>query len=274
MARGLEVIEDLLPGLTGELAAHGAPLVDPRLHGRWFLNGGYHDRRLVAAEQPTLLVSRPLLEGVIRERVLCLPNVRAIARCDVVGLISDDTRRRVIGVRVLRRQAGSAQETVPADVVVDASGRRSRTPAWLEALGYPSPVEEQVRVDLTYTSRRYRRRTADLDGDDFAMVFPDPTTRRAGVVAAQDGDRWRSRSSATSASMPRPTTPGTTSTRGRWRRRPVRRRWPRRTAQPPGGHAVPGQPASPLRPAADIPRGPRRHRRRGCAASTLSTPRA
>jgi len=190
MARGREILEDLFPGLTRELVARGAPLSDARARGRWFLQGGYYHRRQVAGGQETHLVSRPLLEGAIRARVLALPNVRAIERCDALGLVADEGSGRVTGVRVLRRRTGSAEEVVPGDLVVDASGRGSRAPAWLEALGYPRPAEEQVQVGIGYTSRFYRRDPEDLGGDHFAMVFPEPATRRAGLAAAQEGGRW------------------------------------------------------------------------------------
>ena len=165
-------------------------MTDPRVNGRWFLNGGYYDRQPAGAPQPTLLVGRPLLEGVIRARVLQLPNVRVIERCDALGLVADQHRGRITGVHVLRRRAGSAEEVVAADLVVDASGRASRASAWLQALGYDPPVEERIGIDLTYTSRQFRRLPTDLDGDHFAMVFPDPDTRRAGLAAAQQDDRW------------------------------------------------------------------------------------
>jgi 2-polyprenyl-6-methoxyphenol hydroxylase-like FAD-dependent oxidoreductase len=190
MVRGREVVEDLFPGLTGELVALGAPLSDARARGRWFVRGGYHHRQRVGSGQETLMVSRPLLEGMVRARALALPNVRAIERCDALGLAATADGSRVTGVRVLRRQAGSAEEVAPADLVIDASGRGSRAPAWLASLGYAPPAEEQVRVGLAYTSRFYRRAEGDLGGDHFAAVFAEPDARRAGVAIAQEGERW------------------------------------------------------------------------------------
>ena len=181
-------MEDLFPGLTSDLEAQGAPLTDPRVHGRWFLNGGYYDTRQVGGGQSTLLVSRPLLEGTIRARVLGLPNVRAIECCDARPgrrPRSSACHRRA-GCCAGRQAAGRGDDG-------GGGGGRQRTrvprPSWLEALGYQSPVEEQVRVGLAYTSRFHARRPDDLGGDHFAMVFP---TRHASrrVAAAQDGNRW------------------------------------------------------------------------------------
>ena len=46
----------------------------------------------------------------------------------------------------------------PSDLVVDASGRGSRTPQWLRALGVPAPEESRVDIRLGYASRLFRRR--------------------------------------------------------------------------------------------------------------------
>jgi len=45
--------------------------------------------------------------------------------------VSDCERRRVSGVGVAHRDSGSAEHTVAADLVVDATGRGSRTRARL-----------------------------------------------------------------------------------------------------------------------------------------------
>ncbi len=55
-------------------------------------------------------------------------------------------RHRGAGAPSRRRQR--RRSCCDADLVVDASGRGSRTPAWLEALGYPPPQQEQVRIGL------------------------------------------------------------------------------------------------------------------------------
>ena len=110
----------------------------------------------------------------MRARVQALPNVRLVDRCDVVGLVTTPDGRRVTGARVLRRADGSAEELLGADLVVDASGRGSRTPAWLDALGYPPPEREQVQIGLGYATRTYRLPPDALDGDLAMLVAATP----------------------------------------------------------------------------------------------------
>ena len=46
-------------------------------------------------------------------------------------------------------------EVLPADVVIDCSGRFSATPRWLEAAGWGAPPVKKVDAHLVYSSRFY-----------------------------------------------------------------------------------------------------------------------
>lgn len=184
LGRGQAILEELFPGLTQVLVNEGAPLG----YGRYFSGGGYLCP--VPNMQPSLYVSRPFLETAVRSRVLALPNVHLVEQCDVLGWTTDEAGVRITGVRLIRRQAGSATVTLPADLVMDASGRGSRTPAWLESLGYPKPEVELVEVDMSYASRFYERRPGDLDSNMGIVVAPTPTNKRACGMLAQEDDRW------------------------------------------------------------------------------------
>jgi 2-polyprenyl-6-methoxyphenol hydroxylase-like FAD-dependent oxidoreductase len=187
-ARGQQALGELFCGLTAELVADGVPAGDMLADTRLFLSG--HRLRQAPTELGLLCASRPVLEGRVRSRVRALPNVRLVDRCDVVGLATTPDRRRVTGARLLRRADGSAEEALGADLVVDATGRGSRTPLWLEALGYPRPPTEQVRVGLGYATRTYRLPPDALGGDLAVLQAATPEHPRAGALQVLEGDRW------------------------------------------------------------------------------------
>jgi 2-polyprenyl-6-methoxyphenol hydroxylase-like FAD-dependent oxidoreductase len=187
-ARGQQALEELFPGLTAELVAHGAPVGSLLTEARLYLSG--HRLRQADTGLMLLCASRPFLEGHVRARLCALPNVAFLDRCDVVGLATTPDGRRVIGVRVLRRADGSAEEVLGADLVVDATGRGSRTPIWLEALGYARPETEQVRVGLGYATRTYRLPPDALDGDLAVLDATTPDHPRGGALLRLEGDRW------------------------------------------------------------------------------------
>jgi 2-polyprenyl-6-methoxyphenol hydroxylase-like FAD-dependent oxidoreductase len=190
LAAGQQALEELFPGLTAELVAHGASAGDVLANGRWYLNG--HRLRQAPTGLVALCASRPLLEGHVRARVRALSNVRFLDRCDTLGLATTPDGRRVTGVRVLPRADGNAgaEQVLGADLVVDATGRGSRTPVWLEALGYARLQSEQVRIGLGYATRTYRLPPDALGGDLGMLHAATPPHPRAGALLLLEGGRW------------------------------------------------------------------------------------
>src|SRR5215470_13011578 len=149
LARGSAVLEEFFPGYNNEVVAQSGGLLGDIANDVTWIG---HNVTLASGKSDLigLAASRPVLEGHLRRRLLALPNVRAIENCAVQGLASP-TGKRVTGVRA--RVDGKAEETVNADLVVDASGRGSSSAAWLEELGYQPPANEKVEIGIGYTSR-------------------------------------------------------------------------------------------------------------------------
>ena len=187
LSRGQQVLEELFCGLTDELVAHGATSGDILGNGRWYVNG--HLLRQERSGLVGLGASRPLLEARVRARVRALPNVTFLDGFDIVGLAATPDGRRVTAARVLR-QAGAAEQVLDADLVVDATGRGSRAPMWLEALGYPRPERDEVRVRLGYATRTYRLPADVLGGDIAILDAPTPQNPRGGALLALEDGRW------------------------------------------------------------------------------------
>jgi 2-polyprenyl-6-methoxyphenol hydroxylase-like FAD-dependent oxidoreductase len=188
LPRGRQILEELFPGLTGQLVDAGAPSGD--LLGDARLQLGGHRFARADAGLTSVSVSRPYLEACIRARMAVLPNVTFGPPTDVLGLVTTPDGQRVRGVRVLRRADDSAEEVLDAAVVIDAMGRGSRTPTWLKQLGYDQPPEERIAGDLGYASRHYRLDPDVLGGDWGTLQGPTPACPRGGALARIEGDRW------------------------------------------------------------------------------------
>jgi 2-polyprenyl-6-methoxyphenol hydroxylase-like FAD-dependent oxidoreductase len=186
LARGRYVIEHFFPGWTDEVVASGGIKGDIAHDVNWIGHGV--TLKTAPSDLTGLMASRPVLEGQVRRRLLALPNVRAIEGCAVQGLIADDSKSAVKGVRI--KIGNGAEQTVTADLVVDASGRGSTSPAWLESLGYARPEEEKIEIGLGYTTRLYRRHPADLGGKFAVVVAGSGPNWRNGVILFQTEDSW------------------------------------------------------------------------------------
>ena len=186
LCSGRQAVERMFPGAVAELIARGA--IDSELsQDVCFFNEGAALAHF-PSELRTLLLSRALFEGHLRERLQRVANVSVRDGMEAVELIA--TGRIVRGVRVKARDSADATHTLPAELVVDATGRGSRLSGWLESMGFAPAPEERVRIDLRYTSCVYRRRPDQAGGYNGLIAAVAPPNPRSGVVLAQEGDRW------------------------------------------------------------------------------------
>ena len=179
LAGGRRALESLFPDFGSGLMARGAHEIDVGTNGHFLMEGNVMPRAETGLR--CYLMSRPLLEGYVRERVLAARNIEVREGCVAEALVGD--RRCVRGVVI-------QQETLNADIVVDAAGKGSRTPEWLERIGAQAPEEERVQIDLHYTSFYIRRDPTHLAGDYFWIDNPQPPHQRAGAALAIEGDRF------------------------------------------------------------------------------------
>jgi 2-polyprenyl-6-methoxyphenol hydroxylase-like FAD-dependent oxidoreductase len=151
-------------------------------------------------EDLTLLACRRItFEWVLRSIVEREPGVRWHGQARVTGLEGEpqDDLVRVSGVRV---HTDAGERTMPAELVVDASGRRSPLVSWLRELGARPPEVEQEDCGIFYCSRFYRLREgaappagATLIGSDLGYmkyaVFPGDAGIFSVTLAASPEDR-------------------------------------------------------------------------------------
>lgn len=172
LVRGGEIMEGLFPGLYDELVQAGAHLMDA---GEMRILNPLGWVASTTTGLPLLVVSRPLLETHIRRRV----TAKIVDGVHVTGLSFRD-ESTVDGV--LTRDG-----RIDADLVVDASGRSSKLPAWLAEVGITVPEPDEVDSRTGYATRLY---TAP---EDFPVVIAEslasPDTSRGGIVMRIEGDR-------------------------------------------------------------------------------------
>ncbi|MCG9887299.1 MAG: 2-polyprenyl-6-methoxyphenol hydroxylase-like oxidoreductase [Cyanobacteria bacterium] len=203
LAKGLELMERWFPGLTAALDGAGAPTVDWTADCRMMGLGGWNPR--FVSGLTTRTCSRNLLESLLRDRLGAYPQIEILAGLRVEGLVMAAPTEHsgaegamgggfapIAGVRV---RQGDRRETLAADLVIDATGRGSQTPQWLEELGYGRPPEQRVDARLGYASRWYQRPDSPDDSRDrdwkaLLLWAKPPHQPRAGVLYPVEGDRW------------------------------------------------------------------------------------
>ncbi|MFJ7146977.1 FAD-dependent oxidoreductase [Streptomyces sp. NPDC100445] len=184
---GQTALESLLPGFLRELREGGAPRVGiPEDLVQW--QNGLWFRRLPASAY-FHTGSRAQLEHLLRQRVLANPLINVVEGTDAVGLLGDASRVRGVLLRERGEGARTEPRPVEADLVLDASGRSTKAPQWLTALGAQAPHEEVIDTGLAYATRVYRDTDGVLGTDALGYyVVPNPSqTYGAVILPLEDG---------------------------------------------------------------------------------------
>lgn len=175
--RGAGILGELFPGFLDDLVAGGAQVWNDGDLSRLCVSFGGHQllQSGIIPDPGSIVIHyahRPFLEWSVRRRVLALPNVEILEGHDVVRLTSTPQRDRVTGVAVARRHSG-AETTLAADLVVDATGRGSRAPVFLDQLGYRRPREDQLAVHVAYAGLPIHVPSGALR-ENIAFAAPEP----------------------------------------------------------------------------------------------------
>jgi 2-polyprenyl-6-methoxyphenol hydroxylase-like FAD-dependent oxidoreductase len=191
LARCGEIAEELFPGLLEEMVVAGAHRWNDGDLSRMHLDVGGHllTQGGVIPNPGSLinhLASRPFFECHVRRRVRALPNVAMLDQHDVVDLIG--TGGRITGV-VLHRHADGSVPSLHAQLVVDATGRGSRTPVFLERMGCGRPSVDELTVRVAYASMPIRMAEGTLREHTVVRLF-EPGRPRGFFMFTCENDMW------------------------------------------------------------------------------------
>jgi 2-polyprenyl-6-methoxyphenol hydroxylase-like FAD-dependent oxidoreductase len=180
--RGRIVLEEALPDvLTALEVARGAafdpvPLMPPSISDRAPRDGDERFR--------TVTARRPVFEQVLAEAADAEPGLeirRGVSVADLVVVARNGTPH-VTGVRT------DLGEQLDADLIIDAMGRRSPLPRWLEAAGTRPVQEESEDSGFIYYSRYFRAASADIPQYRAPLLMPIGTFSL--LTLPSDNDTW------------------------------------------------------------------------------------
>jgi flavin-dependent dehydrogenase len=172
-------LRELFPGFDQDLVEAGAVLVNPgfeilqefpgfdpfpRRKWNWFIYS----------------LTRPLVELTMRRRMELQPNISLRGGSRVLEIVGTPDGARVTGVRC---QTADGPQTIPADMVIDASKHGSLTLSFLESTGHPLPEETTIGVDIRYATALFELRHGALGEFKATVTFPKaPESVNAGYL--------------------------------------------------------------------------------------------
>ncbi len=159
-------LERFFPGIIEDMVREGAFDVDMAAQYRIRLGGSW--KKPGTGPIQIVCAARPLLEWCVRRRLDDEPRISFRYESEVADLVYDRTDDTVIGVAV----AGDGDEldVIPAEFVVDASGKNTRFPEFLDRIGVGAPEVEQDIINCFY-STMFHHVPPERQWDDKVMVI-------------------------------------------------------------------------------------------------------
>ncbi len=188
LSGGQHALGDLFPGFEEDLAAAGAvPIkvgLDVRLERPGYDPFPKRDLGLI-----TYAMFRPLIEFAVRRRVAQHANITIRACCRARDLVASPDGAAVSAIRF--ENSDGREETLAADLVVEASGRGNLSFGFLESIGRSRSEETIIGVDITYATGVFA--VPDDAPTDWKGVMTSDSPARGGVggiMLPLEGNRW------------------------------------------------------------------------------------
>jgi NAD(P)H-flavin reductase/ferredoxin/2-polyprenyl-6-methoxyphenol hydroxylase-like FAD-dependent oxidoreductase len=144
-------LERFFPGIVDDMVREGAFKVDMAAQYRIRLGGSW--KKPGTSDIEIVCAGRPLLEWCIRRRLDGEPRIEFRYESEVDDLVYDRANNTIVGVAVSK---DGEFEVVPAEFVVDASGKNTRVPEFLDRIGIGAPAVEQDIINCFYSTMQHR----------------------------------------------------------------------------------------------------------------------
>lgn len=187
LRRGLMGLEVLFPGFTDSLVAAGGVMTNATRDWHTLFPMGAFPH--FESSYEFLCASRPLIEHTLRTMLLKqFSNVSIQDNTSVSGLqLATDTSPKI---SLMAKDVKSDSDKLVADLVVDATGRNSRTPDWLQQQGFGQVRETLVKPYLGYATRLYKKVDMPTGIRAAVIMAKDPIMTRGGVLFPIENNQY------------------------------------------------------------------------------------
>lgn len=166
---GRAIIEEHLPAVFDELQAVGALRFNAGVAAARLLPDGFDETRDLSRYETLTTCRRPLIEFAYAAAAARTPGVDVRHGCPATAVVTGtEVIPGVPHVTGVRTESG---ETIHAQVVVDAAGRRSPVSSMIEAAGGRRPPEHAFEAGFVYNTQYYRGSELPEPRDDLLSAI-------------------------------------------------------------------------------------------------------
>jgi 2-polyprenyl-6-methoxyphenol hydroxylase-like FAD-dependent oxidoreductase len=184
---GQRALGELFPGFADDLVRAGSVPIRLNLDVREEFPGfdPYFPQRDLGWVLHAM--SRPLLELVARRNLQKLPNIAVRDGCRALQIVAGKDGSAT-GVRLETHDR--SEETLPADLIIDASRRGALSLSFLEETGRPRPQQTDIGIDLTYVTTTFEAPEGARNWKALLTIPEMPASSRTGYLVSIEGNRW------------------------------------------------------------------------------------
>lgn len=187
LRRGLIGLEQLFPGFTNKLVKAGGVMTNAtRDWYSLFPMGAFPN---FDSDYEFLCASRALIEHTLRTTLLeQFRNIVIQDNTNVTSVkLSTDSPPQIT---FLQNDKNNDSENWTADLVVDATGRNSHAPDWLQQQGFGNVRETLVKPYLGYATRLYSKVSMPAGIRATVIMAKDPDMTRGGVLFPIENEQY------------------------------------------------------------------------------------
>ena len=181
LAKGKEILQDFFPELEDEIVKNGAIKIDFLNDSRYRLPSGWAPK--FESEIITFTCTRTLLENTIRNQIQKNSKIKIKDDTQVTSLVLEESNKISLNTK--------DGQNICGDLIVDCTGRNTKTPAWLEEIGLSRPKETKIDSFVGYATRRYVPPQNDKRTWKMLAILNKPITNpRTGVIYPIEDGKW------------------------------------------------------------------------------------
>ncbi|NNL58784.1 MAG: 2-polyprenyl-6-methoxyphenol hydroxylase-like oxidoreductase [Nitrosopumilus sp.] len=180
LVRGREILQGFFPELEKELLKKGANKIDFLNDSRYRLPSGWAPK--FNSGIITFACTRTLLENTIRHQIQKIPKINIEQGEQITSFVLEKSNKIS-----LKTKEG---KEIHGDLIVDCTGRNTKTPTWLEDIGFPKPRETKIDSFVRYSTRRYIPSKKDRRWKMLAILNKPITNPRIGAIYPIEDGKW------------------------------------------------------------------------------------
>ena len=180
LVKGKMILENFFPELEKDLLKKGANKIDFLDDSRYRLPSGWAPK--FKSGIITFACTRILLENTIRDQIKKNSKIKIEQGVHITSLGLEKQNK-------IYAKTKDGKE-IQGDLIVDCTGRNTKTPSWLEDIGFSKPKETKIDSFIRYSTRRYIPPKKDRNWK-MLVILNKPTSnpRIGGIYPIEDG-KW------------------------------------------------------------------------------------